>query len=206
MNTLERIDSLLDSLSRYRSSADYHADPIPFQAAREVLLDLLNDQDPAARESAVRALGSYVQQALDIGALSANDIGFKARMGDAIWAKTSDDDWGTRQSAAEMVVRLGCVQREDARALLAADLETDDAEIRLGAAYSLARIEDERGSEALLKLMGHWQQRISAAAALALAELGERRAIPALQAALYYPDDKVRQAARAALQRLGAGM
>lgn len=204
MNALERIDALMDSLSRYKSNLDYTTDPITFQTAGNVLIEALREDNPAAREAAARALGEYAACAERIGAFAA-DVAVRARVIDALWTAVKDEDWGTRQSAAEMLVRVDNGRKVDALKLLAADLEVDDAEIRLGAAYSLARVGDERGIETLVRLQGHWHSRISAAAALALAEMGDRRSIPTLQAALYSPDDVIRQAAHAALQRLGAG-
>ncbi|MDZ4766167.1 MAG: HEAT repeat domain-containing protein [Chloroflexota bacterium] len=204
MNALERIDALMDSLSRYQAPTDYAADPLSFHAAGNVLIELLGDDDPSARESAARALGDYADVAEQIGAFAA-DLAVRTRVVDALTAAVEDDDWGTRQSAAEMLVHVGAGGKTEALARLAADLEADDAEIRLGAAYSLAHLHDPRGGEALVQLMGHWNQRISGAAALGLAEMGDRRAIPPLQAAMYSPDDQMRQAAHGALQRLGAG-
>lgn len=204
MNALERIDALMESLSRYKSASDYTADPLTFHAAGNVLIEALGDSNPAAREAAARALGDYATSAERIGAFAA-DVAVKVRLVDALWVAVKDEDWGTRQSAAEMLVRIDNGRKVDALKLLAADLEVDDAEIRLGAAYSMARVGDERGIETLVRLQGHWHSRISAASALALAELGDRRSIPTLQTALYSPDDVIRQAAHTALRRLGAG-
>jgi HEAT repeat protein len=204
MNARERIDALMDSLSRYQAPSDYTADPLTFHAASSVLVGLLHDDDPAVREQAARALGDYAEHAAQLGAFAA-DVAIHARVIDALTAALDDDDWGTRQSAAEMLVRMDAAGKSEALTRLARDLEAEDAEVRLGAAYSLVHVHDERGIDALLHLMGHWQSRISGAAALGLAELGDRRAIPTLQTALYAPDDEIRLAAHTALQRLGAG-
>jgi HEAT repeat protein len=209
MTPQDRIDLLMASLARYQSDIDYYTDPQPFLAAGGVLIALLGGEDAAGREAAARALGEYAAHAERIGVFAA-DLAVKARIADALTGALTDSDWGTRQSAAEMLMKLDCGREIEASKLLLADLEADDAEIRLGAAYSLARCDDEQrraaGRETLLRLMGHWQPQISAAAALGLAELGDRRAIPSLQSALYSPVTAIRQAAKAALQRLGAGM
>jgi HEAT repeat protein len=209
MTPQNRIDLLMESLARYETDIDYYTDPQPFLAAGGVLIELLRGQDAAGREAAARALGDYAAHAERVGVFAA-DLAVKAHIIDALTDALTDSDWGTRQSAAEMLMKLDCGREIEAGALLLADLESDDAEIRLGAAFSLARCGDEQsrtaGRETLVRLMGHWQSEISAAAALAVAELGDRRAIPALQSALYSPITAIRQAAKAALQRLGAGI
>lgn len=168
-----------------------------FADARSVepLITGLRDADPAVREASVRALGAVAAQVGVTRALPALAEAMK------------DSDWGTRQSASEMVIKLDkptSPRVEAAQLLLIADLTDDDPEIRLGAAYSLKEVGDPRAADALTRLLYHWSGSISAAAALALGELGDERAIPALRNALSHADPQVRHAAQQALRSMGA--
>lgn len=160
----------------------------------EPLISAAADDDPAVREAAIRALGIVA------GWIEAE------RAIPTLFAALKDADWGTRQSASEMLIKLdepGSMRAEAARLLLAADLLSDDPEIRLGAAYSLKEVGDPRAADALTRLLYHWHASVSAAAAVALGELGDQRAIPALQNALKHDDPQVRHAAHLALRRMG---
>ncbi|MFQ3566789.1 MAG: HEAT repeat domain-containing protein [Aggregatilineales bacterium] len=165
--------------------------------AVEPLIDALSDEDPAVRENAVRALG---ETALQLGG---------QRPLEALRGALTDLDWGTRQSAAEMLARLGVDADGQARALLEADLRSMDAELRLGAAWSLLPLVEQmpelrpQVAEALAVLLYHVDARISASAALALGELGDRRAVWALRAAQRASDSQLRHAAQHALDKLG---
>jgi HEAT repeat protein len=162
--------------------------------AVDALIKGVQDSDPAVREASVRALGVVAAQFGVSRALPA--------LSDAM----KDPDWGTRQSASEMVIKLDSPDSprvEAAHLLLVADLVNDDPEIRLGAAYSLKEVGDPRAADALTRLLYHWSGSISAAAALALGELGDERAIPALRNALSHADPQVRHAAQQALRNLG---
>jgi FOG: HEAT repeat len=165
--------------------------------AVEPLIAVLADEDPAVRENAVRALG---ETALRLGG---------RRSLEALRGALTDTDWGTRQSAAEMLARLGADADGQARALLQADLRSTEAELRLGAAWSLLPLIEQmpdartQVAEALAPLLYHADPRISASAALALGELGDRRAVPALRAARRAGDSQLRHAAQHALDKLG---
>lgn len=165
--------------------------------AVEPLIDALADEDPAVRENAVRALG---ETALKLG---------EQRPLEALRAALADPDWGTRQSAAEMLARLGADADGQAQALLRADLRCAEAEIRLGAAWSLLPLIEQmpelraETAEALAALLYHADPRIGASAALALSELGDRRAVPALRAARRGSNPQLRHAAQHALDKLG---
>lgn len=183
----------LDEASSVRAAAaDALADCADARAV-EPLIRALKDDDPAVREAAVRALGAVAARVGAVRALPA--------LADAM----KDADWGTRQSASEMVIKLDAPnspRAEAARLLLTADLMNDDPEIRLGAAYSLKEVGDARAADALTRLLYHWNGSISTAAALALGELGDERAIPALRNALSNADPQVRHAAQQALRSL----
>jgi HEAT repeat protein len=158
--------------------------------AVEPLITALGDHDPGVRETAVRALGALAEALGSLRALA------------ALAPVVHDSDWGTRQSAAEMLIRLGAAAQADAEALLIADLQADDAEIRLGAAWSLVELGDTQALDPLVRLLYHPDNRIAAAAAHGLGQLGDARAVVPLNAALGHADEAVREAAQDALRRL----
>jgi HEAT repeat protein len=159
--------------------------------AVEPLIAVLGDPSPLLRESSVRALG-------EIGAAVGG-----TRIREALALALHDADWGTRQSAAEMLIKLGGEWHDSAEALLIGDLQNTDVEIRLGAAWSLVELGDERALDPLLRLLYHHESRIASAAAFGLGELGDQRAVVPLTAALDHADETVREAASAGLRRLG---
>jgi HEAT repeat protein len=159
--------------------------------AVEPLIAVLGDPSPMLREASARALG-------EIGAAVGG-----TRIREALALALHDSDWGTQQSAAEMLMRMGGEWQESAEALLLGDLQNSDVEIRLGAAWSLVELGDERALDPLLRLLYHQENRIAAAAAFGLGELGDHRAVQPLTAALEHADEAVREAVRAGLRRLG---
>lgn len=180
------------------AAASALADSLDARAIEPLIAALTSDPAPEVREAAARALG--------VGSIALGIM--TPRTMAALVGAVDDADWGTRQSAAEMLVTLS----QDARFyklnwnttptraldLLVADLADDEAEIRLGAAWSLHTMGDARGAAAWASLLSHWDGRIRAAAALGLAEIGDARAIPALEAAIDGDDVMIAAAARAA--------
>ena len=164
-----------------------------FKDARaiEPLIAVLEDADPGVREAAVRALGE-----------TASALG-SARAVEAFKGLLHDTDWGVRQSAAEMLNRLKADEHHEAEKLLLSDLQNDDAEVRLGAAWSLAELGDTRALNSLARLLYHNDNRISASAARALGKLGDQRAAAPLNTALAHQEAEVRSAAQEALRQLG---
>lgn len=148
--------------------------------------------DAAIHEEAARALG-------EIG-----DVVDSPRVIEALAQALTHADWGTRQSAAEMLIRLEWSDWRKAEQALLADLAGSDAERRLGAAASLVELADGRALEPLVDMLHHEDQRIAANAALILGKLGDQRAILPLTAALNNPNEAVRDAARKALRQLHA--
>jgi HEAT repeat protein len=183
----------VDEAATVRAAAADALAAFPDERTVDSLIGALEDSDAGVREAAVRALGTGAAQA------------WAARALPALFKAMKDPDWGTRQSASEMVIKLDSpksMRAEAARLLLQADLLNDDPEIRLGAAYSLKEVGDPRAADALTRLLYHWNASVSAAAALALGELRDERAIPALQNALKHTDPQVRHAAQQALRGL----
>jgi len=156
----------------------------------EPLIAAIHDTDLAVREEVVRALG-LIGAELD-----------SPRIIDALAQALHDSDWGTRQSAAEMMIRLEAPQQEQAEQLLLADLQNQGAEIRLGAAWSLVELGDQRAGDVLAGLLDDENKLISLNAAYGLAKLGDRRAVKTLTAALSDPDEWVRTTANIALRDL----
>lgn len=146
--------------------------------------------DAAIHEEVVRALG-------EIG-----DVVDSPRIVEALAQALTHADWGTRQSAAEMLIAL---KRDDdsARTLLIGDLEADDPEVRLGAAWSLLEVGDERAVDALARLLYHPNPEIALRAAVGLGESGDQRAVGGLVAILSHSDQRVRHAAAQSLRKLG---
>lgn len=189
---LSRVESDLDTDVRAFSA---HA-LAPMRDARAVLpliAVLLNDPAPEVREAAARTLGE-IGTALRDPAITV-----------ALRHALTDPDWGTRQSAAEMLIALEEDFDGAARTSLVADLTNPDAEIRLGAAWSLLPAHDPRIVDPLVRLLYHTDPRVITSAANALGECGDRRAFPALEALRDHEDALVRHAAQAALDRLLGG-
>lgn len=185
------IEVLGDESVEVQSSVAHALGSIADARAVEPLIAALEDYDPAVREAMVRALGQ---------------IGSKLnspRIIETLVMAIHDDDWGTRQSAAEMLIRLDGAQSEEARALLLDDLQSDDDEVRLGAAWSLANVEDRMAFDVLLGLVDHENAGISGGAASALGDYGDKRAIPALIKLLSHGDVYVTLVAQTALRKLG---
>lgn len=154
--------------------------------------DALPDDQAAVCEEAVRALG-------EIG-----DVVDSPRIIEALAEALNHTDWGTRQSAAEMLIRLEWSDWERAEKALLADLAHDDVELRLGAAASLVELADGRALEPLVELLNHSDRRVASNAALILGKLGDQRAVVPLNAALNNASESVREAARKALRQLHA--
>lgn len=157
----------------------------------EPLIAALGDSDPGVRETVVRALGRLAEALGSPHALA------------AFVPMLRDPDWGTRQSAAEMLMRLDANDADQAERLLLADLQNEDAEIRLGAGWSLVELGDARALDPLVRLMYQPDTRIAVAAAQGLGQLGDPQAVAPLSAALHHADADVREAAQDALRRLG---
>ncbi len=158
--------------------------------AIEPLIAALGSSDPAVREQAARALG-------ELGATFDSP-----RIAESLEALLNDSDWGTRQSAAEMLIRLDANPRQRAESLLLADLGQDAAEICLGAAWSLVALADPRAVDPLAALLGDSHPQISLSAALGLAQFGDSRASARLTLALSDPDPAARSVAEIALRKL----
>jgi HEAT repeat protein len=159
--------------------------------AVEPLIAALADDDPAVREATVRVLAQ---------------IGSKLnspRIIEVLAKAMHDSDWGTRQSAAEMLLKLDSPYANSARMLLLHDLQNEDAEIRLGAAWSLVPVKEKQAVAALLGLLDHSDMRIVSSAAQVLGDYGDKRAIPALKALLSYNDSHIKAVAQTALRKLG---
>lgn len=156
----------------------------------EPLITMLRSGEADVREVIVRALGETAE-AID-----------SPRAVAALTGALTDADWGTRQSAAEMLIRLKADPDGAAEKLLLTDLQDADAEIRLGAAYSLVELGDPRAFDPLVSLLDHPDPRISGSAVWGLGELGDQRAVAPLTALLNHADESVRQSAESALRRL----
>lgn len=152
----------------------------------------LSDDHAAVCEEAVRALG-------EVGETVASP-----RIIEALAEALNHPDWGTRQSAAEMLIRLEWSDWERAESSLLADLAQDDVEKRLGAAASLVELADGRALEPLVELLNYPDRRVASNAALILGKLGDQRAVVPLSAALSNASETVRDAARKALRQLHA--
>jgi HEAT repeat protein len=159
--------------------------------AVEPLIARLEDDTPSVREAAARALGAL------------GEMIRSPRITEALGNALHDADWGTRQSAAEMLIRLQSEQQKEAEALLLDDLQSDDVEVRLGAAWSLLELGDERALAPLLELLKHSETRVAEMAAVGLGMFGSQQAVLPLTAALNRGDEAVQKAARDALRRLG---
>ncbi len=162
----------------------------PDARAVEPLIAELKHQSPEIREEATRALG-------EIGAALGS-----SRVGEALAGALQDSDWGTRQSAAEMLIGLNAEAAEKAEQLLLTDLRHDDVEIRLGAACSLAVLGDERALDPLVRLLYHSDSQIAQSAAYGLGTLADQRAATPLTAALAHQANEVQRAAAWALRQL----
>lgn len=180
-----------DDHGRVRTAAAAALGRLGDSSVIEPLTAALADSEPAVREAAVRALG-----------LAAGRHGAAASASRTLQGALTDADWGTRQSAAEMLIAL---KRDDGsgRALLIGDLEADDPEVRLGAAWSLLEVGDERAVDALARLLYHPNPEIALRAAVGLGESGDQRAVGGLVAILSHPDQRVRHAAAQSLRKLG---
>jgi HEAT repeat protein len=180
-----------DADSKVREAAGYVLAEYRDPRVIDPLIDLLTDADPSVRETAVRALGETAE-AVD-----------RTRAVEPLKQALRDSDWGVRQSAAEMLIRLKSDPQHVAEKLLLADLHNDDAEVRLGAAWSLVELGDARSLDPLVRLLYHDDSRISANAAQALGNLGDQRAATPLNATLNHPEEEVRAAVQTALRQLG---
>lgn len=190
---VSRLTDLLraDRDSRVRAASAAALGRLGDAVVIEPLTGALADPEPAVREAAVRALG-----------LVAGRHGAAASVQGTLGRVLTDDDWGTRQSAAEMLIAL---KRDDgsARTLLITDLEADDPEVRLGAAWSLLEVGDERAVDALARLLYHPNPEIALRAAIGLGESGDQRSVGSLVAVLSHPDQRLHEAAQQALVKLG---
>lgn len=185
------INALSDESPDVRISAAAALGDLVDARSIEPLIETLADHDPAVRETVVRALGDIGRQ-LNTPSLTG-----------VLATAMRDEDWGTRQSAAEMLIRLDALQSAEARALLLGDLQSEAAEVRLGAAWSLIPMKEPQALGVLAQLLLHENADISSSAALALGEFGERRAIPRLVELLSHQDTRVKHAAQSALRKLG---
>lgn len=159
------------------------------RAVEPLILALQGDQ-AALCEEAARALGEIGDE-------------FKSqRIIEALAGALNHADWGTRQSAAEMLIRLEWENWQQAEESLLADLSDGDSEMRLGAAASLVELADGRALEPLVELLNHTDLRIASNAALMLGKLGDQRAVVPLSAALTHASESMRKAARQALRQL----
>lgn len=186
------IEALNDADANVRAAAANALGQRKDARAIEPLIALQADEEPAVREAAMRALGE-IGQALE-----------SPQIDRALVQGLYDRDWGTRQSAAEMLIRLDSPYAESARWTLLCDLQQQDVEVQLGAAWSLLPTKDHQAVVTLEELLTAADVRVSSSAALALGEYEDRRAVPALTALLDHADEQVRHAAQAALRKLGA--
>ncbi|MFN8527622.1 MAG: HEAT repeat domain-containing protein [Anaerolineae bacterium] len=170
------------------------------------LLAAMTSDDPQMRETAVRALGTFLgstRYTEDMGDQLDHHNAKLTAAYELLAAAIKDEDWGVRQSAAEMAIRLNTAQKAAGEALLLADLTSDDPEVRLGAGWSMALMQDARAVDPLVRLLYQNDAILVASAADALGEAGDQRAIPALLNLINHPDEDIREAARDALERLG---
>ena len=188
------IEVLGDESTEVRTSAADALGRLEDARAIEPLIATLRDDDPAMREIVVRAL-AQIGSTLN-----------SPRIIEVLVKAMKDDDWGTRQSAAEMLIFLDSPKSAEGRALLLDDLRSDDDEIRLGAAWSLADVEGVDVSHVLIELLDHPNTAISASAAFMLGDYGSERAIPSLTKLLSHSDSQVKRVAQAALRKLGNDM
>lgn len=159
--------------------------------AVEPLIAALNDPEPAVCEEVVRALGEL------------GEVVDGTRIVEALAGALIDLDWGTRQSAAEMLIRLDADPGGQAEKLLLTDLNAENTEVRLGAAASMVELSDDRALETLTQLLHHNDVRIVSSAAMVLGKLGDQRAVVPLTAVLTHRDEFIRSVARNALHQLG---
>ena len=185
------IEALNDEDAKVRATAANALGEISEARAVQPLIAAADDTDAAVREAAVRALGGIGLK------LNAPHIAV------TLEAAVDDADWGTRQSAAEMLIRLKASSAERARQMLLRDLQDADHEVQLGAAWSLLPDKAPQAVDALLKLLTAPDVRVSGSAALILGEYGDSRAAPALKALLRRSDEQVMHAAQTALRKLG---
>lgn len=172
------------------------------------LLKAITDDDPQLRESAVRALGTLIATEQGDPTTDINNmlVGTKPASMiaiETIHAALDDTDWGVRQSAAEMAIKLETAQAEIARHMLDEDARNPDPEIRLGACWSLVMLHDNRAVTPLIQLLYSDDPILIASAADALGDTDDQRAIPALMNFVEHADQDVREAALDALDRLG---
>ncbi len=172
------------------------------------LLRAISDDDPQMRESAVRALGTLIgteqsDPATDINNMLVGTKPSSLTALEAIHAALDDSDWGVRQSAAEMAIKLETDQAEVAKLMLDEDSRNPDPEIRLGACWSMVLLHDERAVTPLIQLLYVDDPILIASAADALGDTNDQRAIPALLNFVEHADQDVREAAQDALERLG---
>ncbi len=156
----------------------------------EPLITALSSAEADMREVIVRALGETAEAINSPRAVA------------VLTGALADPDWGTRQSAAEMLIRLKSDPNGAAERLLLADLQAADAEIRLGSAWSLVELGDGRAFDPLVRLLDHPDSPISSSAARGLGELGDQRAVAPLTMLLNHADEEVRHSAESAQRRL----
>lgn len=191
------ITALDDDGVDVRAAAAHALGEIADARAVEPLMTAAQDTEPAVREAAIRALGS-IGQKLNTPSLTR-----------ALVKALHDGDWGTRQSAAEMLILMNSDYAQTARELLTFDLRQEDAEVRLGAAWSLIPVKDAAAYDTLAELLTREDSPVRSQAALGLGEFGERRAIPLLLDALSAVNaadannDMLKPALQTALRRLG---
>lgn len=111
------------------------------RAIEPLIASLADDSNPAMREGSAQALGALLERIESPRALAA-----------LLQAMREDSDWGTRQSAAESLIVLENEFASEGEALLLNDLNDAEAEIRLGAAWSLILLGDQRAVEPLKSL------------------------------------------------------
>lgn len=111
------------------------------RAIEPLIATLADDTNPAMREGSAQALGALLERIESPRAIAA-----------LLHALREDSDWGTRQSAAESMIVLENEFASEGEALLLNDLHHAEAEVRLGAAWSLILLGDQRAVETLQKL------------------------------------------------------
>jgi HEAT repeat protein len=177
-----------------------------------VLIDLLQDSRPAARDHAAFALGLIEsEQAIEPLARVLGDREARVRSR-AVWSLgmiesargvepllgvlDDDPDWRTRQQAAWA---LGMIESASAVAGLAEAAADDDARVREQVAWALGMIESASGVAALQRLLGDAAAEVREQAAWALGMIESASAVDPLIKALADREPKVRGQAAWAL-------
>ena len=164
-------------------------------AAVPALIRALEDEEPAVRVSASKALGRLRDH----------------RALEPLVNLLDDESSPVRESAGTSLGRLGdagaarapgAVEEPSAVTALIRALEDEEQTVRVSAARALGGLRDPRGFEPLVNLLEDEDCHVRAAVAGSLGGLGDVRAVPHLNAALDADEMMVRRAAERSLEQL----